>query len=111
VEVQARDANSMLSFYWRLIQLRRREPALSIGSYTPIASEGDLLSYRRQFDTARQYLILLNFGAEEATFHGGTAARHGAVAMSTLMDREGERFDGRIRLRADEGLIIEAGDT
>jgi alpha-glucosidase len=105
VEAQAREPASMLSFYRRLIQLRRREPALSIGHYTAIPTNGDLLCYRRQFDTA------LNFGSEEATFRNQSAAQRGVVALSTHMDREGERLNGHVALRGDEGLIIEATDT
>ncbi|MDQ2643723.1 MAG: alpha-amylase family glycosyl hydrolase, partial [Myxococcota bacterium] len=47
VELQRRDPDSMLSFYRRLITLRRHENALSVGSYTPLAVEGDLLAYKR----------------------------------------------------------------
>jgi hypothetical protein len=66
------------------------------------------LSYRRQFDTARQYLIILNLGTEEATFQSPAAARHGVAALSTHLGRDGDRFDGQIVLRADEGLIVQA---
>ena len=43
VELQREDRQSMLGLYRRLIELRRSSPALSVGTYTPVAGEGDLL--------------------------------------------------------------------
>ncbi|MEX0614196.1 MAG: alpha-amylase family glycosyl hydrolase [Pirellulales bacterium] len=110
VEQQTADPDSMLTLYRRLIEFRRRAPALSIGSYFPVLEQGDLLSYRRQFDTARRYLIILNFGSEPAVFHNPAVPQRGAIALSTHLDREAEAFDGRIALRGDEGVIIELTD-
>ena len=43
----------MLALYRALIALRRREPALAVGGYAPVAAEGDVLAYRRWQDRAR----------------------------------------------------------
>ena len=42
-----------------------------------------------------------------ATFEGPEI--RGRLALSTHLDRDGERVDGGIRLRADEGVIVEQG--
>jgi alpha-glucosidase len=107
VERESVDSKSMLTLYRRLTALRKREAALSIGGYTAVPQTGDLLSYRRQFDNARSFLIILNFGHEAAVFDDKSVPRPGAITLSTHLDREREPFDGRIALRPDEGLLIE----
>ena len=111
VEVEAADPKSMLTLYRRLIQLRRQEPALSIGDFSSIAAPGDLLAYRRRFNKGRRYLIILNISDEPARFHNPAVPHHGRVALSTHLDRESEEFAGQIDLRADEGLLIELTDS
>jgi alpha-glucosidase len=96
--------------YRRLIELRRREPALSIGDYVTVPEHGDLLSYRRQFDNARRFLIILNFGSDAALFQNAAGPQRGRIALSSYLDREAESFDGHIELRGDEGVVIELAD-
>jgi alpha-glucosidase len=110
VEAQSADPKSILALYRKLIQLRRREPSLSIGSYSAIPAQGDILAYRRQFEGARRYLIVLNLASEAAVFHD-PHNHAGKVAVSTHLDRAGEPVAGQVDLRADEGLVIELTDT
>jgi alpha-glucosidase len=110
VEAQTADPKSILTLYRRLIQLRREQAALSIGTYQPIPAQGDLLAYRRSFDRGRRYLVVLNLSSEPATYQGAAVPHHGRVAVSTHLDREAERFAGQIDLRGDEGLLIELAD-
>jgi alpha-glucosidase len=111
VDSQAADAKSILTLYRRLIQLRREQPALSIGAYTAIPTPGDLLAYRRSFARGRRYFVVLNLSSEPATFQSPVVGVRGRVAISTHLDREAEPFAGQIDLRADEGLLIELTDT
>ena len=111
VERESGNPISILMLHRRLIELRRREAALSIGNYVAIPEHGDLLSYRRQFDKSPRLLIILNLGSESAVFRNAAVRQHGAVALSTYLDREGEAFADRIALRADEGVIIELTDV
>jgi alpha-glucosidase len=110
VERESTDPQSILTLYRRLIDLRRREPALSIGGYVTVPENGDLLSYRRQFDKGRRFLIILNLGGEAALFQNATVPQRGKITLSTHLDRDAEPFDGHIALRGDEGLIIELTD-
>ena len=55
----------MLTLYRRLIALRRREPALAVGGYAPLAAEGGPRLPPRH--GGRQLLIALNLGSAPAT--------------------------------------------
>lgn len=63
VAAEAEDPRSMLSLYRRLIALRRKEPALSRGSYIGIECDPRCLGFIREADGAR-LLVLLNFSEE-----------------------------------------------
>jgi alpha-glucosidase len=105
VASQASDADSMLSYYRRLTALRRAEPALSVGGYVPLTTDGDLLAYIRQAE-GKRFLIALNLGHRPAqlALHENDAA--GSVAVATDRRREGERIAGRVVLTGDDGLVI-----
>lgn len=96
--------DSMLSLYRRLIALRQAEPALSVGAYAPLMTEGDLLAYVRSSEDAR-FLVVLNLGprtAQLALEQVGT----GEVVLATGGKREAERVEGLLHLAGDEGLLI-----
>ena len=75
-----------------------------VGSYRPVPAEGDLLVYIREHEGER-FLAALNFGHEAQTFALDPAC-HGQIAISTHLDREGEKVAGAIELRADEGVLV-----
>ena len=110
VEAESADPKSMLTFYRRLIQLRREQPALQIGSYAQVPMDGDLFAYRRRLDDNPQFLTILNFDHEPAIFHSTAVPQHGKIALSTHLDRKGEAFDGEVKLRADEGIVVKFAD-
>jgi alpha-glucosidase len=102
VAAQSEDRRSLLSLYRRLIALRQSEPALMVGSYTPIPAEGDVIAYAREHE-GRRFLVALNLGAEAATVN---TAKGGRVAVCTDVSREGEVVAGEVALRGNEGLVI-----
>jgi alpha-glucosidase len=106
VAAQAGDPNSILSLYRRLLALRRSEPALFAGAYSPAGSGDHWLAYRRQY-ADRRFLVALNLGPEPVTVvpEGGPVA--GRVAVSTHPDRDREPVRGPVALRGDEALVIE----
>jgi alpha-glucosidase len=66
VITQSSDSASILMLYKRLIEARRAEPALSIGSYREISVTPSLLVFERVHGD-RRVLVALNFsGAEQA---------------------------------------------
>jgi len=88
----------------RLIELRQSEPALKVGSYRPVPAEGDLLVYIREH-AGERFLAALNLGHKAQTVVTDPAC-HGHIAISTHLDREGEKVAGTIELRADEGVLV-----
>jgi alpha-glucosidase len=106
VAAQRGDPKSVLGLYRRLIDLRRSEPALTVGAYTPVeVSEGsDVVAYVRREGSSR-LLVALNLGAQPQRTRTGELDAGGTVVLSTHLDREGERVD-EISLRPNEGLVI-----
>src|SRR5258706_1013992 len=98
-------AASILSLYKALIGLRKKLPQLVSGNYVPIAADGDLLLYRRQSE-GKAITIALNLGAEPVSIASDTADLGGEILLSTFLDRKGERIQGAVDLRGDEGVII-----
>jgi alpha-glucosidase len=110
VEVESDNPTSMLSLHHQLIQLRRRELSLSMGSFAPLPAPGNVLAYRRQFEGARRFLIVLNLGSEAVVFHNAAGQRD-TIVLSTLLDRTAELIGEEIRMRGDEGIIAELDDN
>jgi alpha-glucosidase len=106
VETLARDPQSILSLYRRLIMLRREETALRIGDYIPLALTGseDVLGYIRQHGSER-WIVLLNLGSSEASVEadqlGGSKVR-----ISTHLDREEAVAARQVTMRPAEGLLL-----
>ncbi|HEY3318335.1 MAG TPA: alpha-amylase family glycosyl hydrolase [Coriobacteriia bacterium] len=103
VEAQREEELSMLSLYRRLIELRRAEPALSVGPYTPLPGAGDVFAYGRR-DGPRRFLVALNLGHHDQVYP--LAPYEGVVILSTLLDREAEPVRGALALRPNEGVVI-----
>jgi alpha-glucosidase len=110
VAIEREDRHSTLALTRALLQLRRTTPALSVGSYTPIEGvPDDCFVYMRQFGKQR-HIIALNFSGNEQQVHLpkiGSAR----ILLSTHLDREESLDLASLRLRGDEGYLIEVGDT
>jgi alpha-glucosidase len=109
VVAQREDPRSSLNLYRKLIQFRRAEPALSIGSYRELAIQADLLAYERRDPIGvRRFLIVLNFGNQPQTMKLADAgiARRCRVVLSTHGDRADEWVQNAIAMRPDEGMML-----
>jgi alpha-glucosidase len=106
VASQQDDADSLLSLYRQLIELRHSEPALQIGHYRPRGVEGDVLAYEREHD-GRRLLIVLNLGSGPLVWSATDDPPAGRVLISTVPDRPDNHVAGRVELAADEGVVIE----
>lgn len=104
LENARRDAASIYNLYRRLIAARRAQPALTLGSYHPIAAQGDLLLYTRKYREDR-VLIALNLGADPTSVSLPQPVQ-GHVLVSCFADRDDEAINGEIELRPHEGLVI-----
>jgi alpha-glucosidase len=106
VELERTDASSLLSLYRRLIELRRAEPALSVGDYAALPAGDDLVAYMRKAG-CRRLLIVLNFGARPRKFDLNELEAQAVLLLSTHLDREQEKLGDELPLRPDEGVIVE----
>jgi alpha-glucosidase len=106
VAVQSADPHSILSLYRRLVWYRRATPALYGGDYRSLDVDSDhCFVYLRQAGEQRR-LVALNLSGDESviTIPGYASGR---VALSTYLDREGVESLSGLRLRPDEGIILE----
>jgi alpha-glucosidase len=92
---------SLYNLYRRLIALRRQYPALSLGSYRPFMTEGQVLAYLREGNDDR-FLVALNLGSHDATL----AVQPGTIALSVLGDRNGERVKESLTVARNDGLVV-----
>ena len=108
VAVQQQQEDSMFRFYQQMLALRRKEPALAVGSYHDFGTPDQVFGFTRSYE-GRRLLVLLNFGVEQqSVLHGHLL--HGEVLISTLMSRAGETADGNFLLQPHEGVVIALAD-
>ncbi|OYW11571.1 MAG: alpha-amylase, partial [Planctomycetales bacterium 12-60-4] len=100
VAAQAGDPSSMLALHRTLLALRRRHPALSVGSLALIEADEDVLAYERR-EGSERLLVVLNMGGQARRLMLPGDSRIEDVLASTLPLRA---MDGT--LRPDEGLIL-----
>jgi alpha-glucosidase len=64
-----------------------------------------LLLYRRQGD-GEAVVIALNLAAEPVSIASDAAGLSGEILLSTFLDRAGEKIQGALDLRGNEGVIV-----
>ena len=106
VAQQRNHPQSMLSLTHALINLRRTTPALSIGDYHSLAAPPGIFAYLRKNGLHPRLLIVLNFTNQPKTWPLPEEVGAVTVLLSTHMDRKGEEIEGKLELRADEGVIL-----
>jgi alpha-glucosidase len=105
VETLAADARSILALYRRLIVLRRSRAALAAGAKRLVQATDNVIAYQRTEGSDR-LLVALNLGHEPREL----PPIEGTIVLSTHLDREGERLGGPVRLRGDEGIVVDISD-
>ncbi|MCG6115323.1 MAG: alpha-amylase family glycosyl hydrolase [Mesorhizobium sp.] len=98
VDVQAAEEGSMLSLYRRLLELRRREDALSLGDYRTVHVDENVFCYERSHG-GRRLVIALNFSQSHQPL---------PIAGETLLTTldETARLENTV-LAPNEGRILE----
>jgi hypothetical protein len=89
-----------------LIALRRKRKALLFGRYGAVRADADLLVFTRELGSER-ILVALNLRGAPATARAGSGEWGGQLLLSSAGDREGETVRGPVKLRANEGVVIE----
>jgi alpha-glucosidase len=106
VAVQVRDGGSTLTWYRRLLALRRAEPALALGSYTLLHCDDDVLAYERRHGH-RRVTVALNFSGRPRTLRlpGAAGAR---VLLATGPGHRSRPAGPAISLAGHEGVALGA---
>lgn len=103
---ESAEPTSLLNLYRALLHIRKTTPALHGGSYRPLdTGNPDCYVYLREHRSGR-YLVALNFSHQPQTIVMPVEPL-GRVVLSTLLDRSGSESSGELRLRPDEGMLIE----
>jgi alpha-glucosidase len=106
VAAEREDPYSLLTLTRRLIELRRSKLALTTGSYSAIEGVPDgCFVYLRQ-SSNQCYLIALNFSGNEQMLKLPELGK-GLIVLSTYLDCEEPIDLALLRLRGDEGFVIE----
>ena len=106
VAVEAADDRSILALFRRLTALRMEQPALSVGDYrSHDAGNPDVFAYERRHAGTR-LLVALNFTADPTVVDLRAVSSNGIALLSTELDRTGPEDLGRLRLGANEGLVL-----
>lgn len=106
VAAQGQDPHSLLALTCRLLQVRHNEPALLSGDYRPVEGTPDAcFAYLRTLGDRRMF-VALNFSHDEQIVRLGELGS-GRIVVSTTLDREGDVDLRALRLRSDEGCLIE----
>ena len=107
VDRQEGQPTSMLNLYKSLTNLRRSEPALSVGSYESVhISSEHVMAYRRCIEGGNNFLILLNFSEDPQLIDLHYLAKVGTIEISTTMTRKGDVRLSNLFLEPNEGLLI-----
>jgi len=103
VAVQEDDARSMLSLYRVLLELRRAEPALSVGGYEEYSCEGSVIAWTRSYGDDR-FLVALNLQGEPAGLALGGLA--GTIELTTDLSGSGVPVSDHLPLSANQGVLV-----
>ncbi|XP_071336260.1 amino acid transporter heavy chain SLC3A1 isoform X2 [Trachinotus anak] len=112
VEVQKKDAGSVLAQYRFLNALRQSELPLHRGWFCYIHTDASVFSYLRELDGLnRAFLMVLNFGKESTITDLSSVSElpdQLKVLMSTNQANDGKEMQkSRIETEAGEGLVIQ----
>jgi alpha-glucosidase len=107
VERQLEQPDSLLNLYRKLLRYRQSQPALQIGTYTPIDGVPEnCFCYLRHQPGQPKILVALNFSSQPGQLNlvnqGG-----GRLVLSTHQDRAGQVDMSGLHLRGHEGVLIE----
>ena len=109
VEQEASNPFSFLSYFKKLMALRKSSPALTVGSYRSLElgsaeAQASCFVYERQAEGQRM-VVALNFSPKEQKL-GLSLPGSGKVVLSTRLDREGDVQLADFTLRPNEGCVV-----
>ncbi|MGZ3645468.1 MAG: alpha-amylase family glycosyl hydrolase [Ktedonobacteraceae bacterium] len=106
VAVEQQEMHSFLALVHALLAIRRSSPALSMGSQRSLPQHNPSCFVYVREHADQRCLVALNFSAQDQVVILQEQGQ-GRVLLSTFQDYEGSIALGQIRLRGNEGLLIE----
>ncbi len=100
------DPTSILPLYRRLIELRRQNPALSIGGFVSKGVSNDVWCFERYDDDTR-IMVILNFSGNLRPVPILAELRSARLMLSTSPDRPGGIIGTDLTLGPMEGVILD----
>ena len=107
VATQRQDPDSILVLYRRLLELRRAEPALSVGACRLLPVDPEVLAYERVHEDS-VLTVVLNFTTAAKAISLPDAGAHHRVVLSTGSRPDAE-LGGRFVLAPNQGLVLRRG--
>ncbi|MFV8341774.1 glycoside hydrolase family 13 protein [Flavobacterium sp. XS2P39] len=102
-EAQEKDPNSVLNYFRKLVQLRKKEPTLVYGKYTLLDKENpNVFAYTRELD-GKKLVVLLNFSDKNSTYNIGVSTAKSKIILTNYAGIK--KLKNNI-LRPYEALII-----
>ena len=100
--------SSMLQLYKKLVQLRSSQKAFQVFNYSCINATNEILAFSRSApDTARQYLVIINFSEETQKMEMDVDFSQAVIELSSYLNRTGSvNLPGNITLAGGEALVI-----
>jgi alpha-glucosidase len=107
VAQQENDKQSMLQMTRALLHLRKQEPALSHGDWTPLTADEHVLSYERS-NGGQRFVVMLNL--TDRSVRAELPPYPVACVLSTMLDQSHDRnaASDHVTLRPHEGVIFKA---
>ncbi|MGZ6366310.1 MAG: alpha-amylase family glycosyl hydrolase [Ktedonobacteraceae bacterium] len=106
VAVEQQEMHSFLALVHALLAIRRSSPALSMGSQRSLTQHNPSCFVYVREHADQRCLVALNFSAQDQVVILQEQGQ-GRVLLSTFQGYEGSIALGQIRLRGNEGLLIE----
>ena len=103
VEAEREHPRSLLSLYRTLIELRRAEPALSIGDYEEFECEETVLAWKRTHASG-SFLVALNLDRDPAVLALGHEA--GSIELTTDLKGSGTPVSEYLSLGGNQGVLV-----
>ncbi|MFV5691628.1 glycoside hydrolase family 13 protein [Flavobacterium sp. LT1R49] len=103
-EAEEKDPNSVLNYFRKLVQLRKKEPTLVYGKYTLLDKENpNVYAYTRELD-GKKLLVLLNFTDKNSTYKTGFPVTKSKIILDNYVGTK--KLKNNI-LRPYEAIVIE----
>jgi oligo-1,6-glucosidase len=101
-EAQEKDPQSVLNYFRKMLQLRKKNPVLVYGKYTLLDKDNpNVYAYTRELD-GQKILVLLNFSAQKATANTGFNLSKAKVLIHNY-----PKLSKTIELRPYEAIIYQ----